>query len=42
VTNAIRELCAGKGFQFADRGIADLQGFEAPVRLFDARWREDS
>jgi class 3 adenylate cyclase len=31
---------AGKAFLFADRGIADLKGFEDPVRLFEVRWRD--
>jgi len=37
---AVRELCAGKGFLFADRGEHVLRGFEDPVRLFEVRWRE--
>ena len=40
VTNVIRELCAGKGFMFSGRGIADLKGFDEPVRLFEVRWAE--
>jgi class 3 adenylate cyclase/pimeloyl-ACP methyl ester carboxylesterase len=40
VANVIRELAAGKGFLFADRGETALRGFEDPVRLFEARWRE--
>jgi class 3 adenylate cyclase len=38
VANVIRELAAGKGFLFADRGSVALRGFEDPVRLFEARW----
>ena len=36
---AVRELCAGKGFLFADRGEHALRGFEDRVRLFEVRWR---
>jgi class 3 adenylate cyclase len=36
----VRELCAGKGFLFADHGERILRGFEDPVRLFEIRWRE--
>ena len=38
---AVRELCAGKGFLFADRGDVVLRGFEDPVRLYQVRWRAD-
>jgi class 3 adenylate cyclase/pimeloyl-ACP methyl ester carboxylesterase len=41
VPDVIRQLVAGKGFLFSDRGDADLRGFDEPVRLFDVRWRED-
>ena len=37
-----RELAAGKGFLFADRGEVALRGFDDPVRLFEVRWREDA
>jgi len=37
---AVRELCAGKGFLFADRGETALRGFEDPVRLYQVRWPE--
>ncbi len=36
----VRELVAGKGFLFADRGETDLRGFEDPVRLYEVRWGE--
>ena len=39
--NVVRELAAGKGFLFADRGETVLRGFEDPVRLYDVRWREE-
>jgi class 3 adenylate cyclase len=41
VSNVIRELAVGKGFQFADRGEIELRGFDDPVRLHEVSWRED-
>jgi class 3 adenylate cyclase len=41
VANVVRELAAGKGFLFADRGEVTLKGFEEPVRLYEVRSRED-
>jgi class 3 adenylate cyclase len=38
VANVVRELAAGKGFLFADRGKMALRGFEDPVRLYEVRW----
>jgi len=38
-SNVVRELAAGKGFLFADRGDVVLRGFEDPVRLYELRWR---
>jgi class 3 adenylate cyclase/pimeloyl-ACP methyl ester carboxylesterase len=40
VANAVRELCAGKGFAFSDRGEFVAKGFEEPVRVYEVRWRE--
>ncbi len=40
VSNVVRELAAGKGFMFAERGETVLRGFDDPVRLFTLRWRE--
>jgi class 3 adenylate cyclase/pimeloyl-ACP methyl ester carboxylesterase len=40
VSNVVRELAAGKGFLFSDRGDTSLRGFEDPVRLYDVSWRE--
>ncbi len=37
-SNVVRELVAGKGFLFADRGDSELRGFEDPVRLYEVRW----
>jgi len=39
-SDVVRQLVAGKGFLFADRGEVALRGFEDPVRLYDVRWRE--
>ena len=39
VSDVVRQLVAGKGFAFADRGEQTLKGFEAPVRLYEVRWR---
>jgi class 3 adenylate cyclase/predicted esterase len=39
-SNVVRELCAGKGFLFADRGETVLRGFEDLARLYEVRWRE--
>jgi len=36
--NVVRELAAGKGFLFADRGKTALRGFGDPVRLHEVRW----
>ncbi|HEV8574559.1 MAG TPA: alpha/beta fold hydrolase [Dehalococcoidia bacterium] len=40
VSNVVRELAAGKGFLFNDRGDHALKGFEDPVRVYEVRWRE--
>jgi len=37
---AVRELCAGKGFLFADAGAHVMRGFEEPVQVFAVRWQE--
>ena len=37
----MKELCIGKGFLFADRGMADLRGFEDPTQLWEVRWQEE-
>jgi class 3 adenylate cyclase len=39
-SDVVRQLVAGKGFHFADRGEVVLRGFEDPVRLFEVRWWE--
>jgi len=40
VSNVVRELAAGKGFLFADRGEMALRGFEDPIHVYDVRWAE--
>jgi class 3 adenylate cyclase len=40
VTDVVRQLAAGKGFTFADRGAVALKGFDEPIRLYEVRWRE--
>ncbi len=40
-TDVVRQLVAGKGILFADKGMAELRGFEDPVRVYDVRWRRD-
>jgi class 3 adenylate cyclase len=37
VSSAVREVCLGKGFEFEDRGVAELKGFSEPVRLYGVR-----
>lgn len=40
VANVVRELVAGKGFKFEDRGLCQLKGFAEPVRIFAVRWSD--
>jgi len=40
VSDVVRQLVAGKGFLFADRGEVALRGFEDPVRLYEMRWQD--
>jgi class 3 adenylate cyclase len=39
-SDVVRQLVAGKGFLFADRGNVALRGFEDPVRLYEVRWQD--
>jgi class 3 adenylate cyclase len=39
VSDVVRQLAAGKGFTFADKGEATLKGFEKPVRLHEVTWQ---
>lgn len=40
VSNAVRELSAGKGFSFKDRGDFEPKGLEQPLRIWEVEWRE--
>ena len=40
VSDVVRQLVAGKGFLFADRGEFVAKGFEEPVRVYEVNWRE--
>ncbi len=35
VSNVVRELCAGKTFEFTSVGEATLKGFDEPVALYE-------
>jgi hypothetical protein len=37
ISNVVRELCAGKRFEFTSTGDATLKGFDKPVALYGAR-----
>jgi adenylate cyclase len=40
VADVVRQLLAGKDFDFADRGTATLKGFEDQVKLWELRWQD--
>jgi len=40
-SDVVRQLVAGKGFLFSDRGDTVLRGYEDPVRLYEVRWGEE-
>ena len=40
VSNAIAELCIGKGLSFENVGDVTLKGFDSPVRAHAAAWRQ--
>jgi len=40
VSNAIAELCIGKGLSFEDVGEVTLKGFDSPVRAHAAAWKQ--
>ncbi|MBI1886293.1 MAG: adenylate/guanylate cyclase domain-containing protein [Chloroflexi bacterium] len=40
VSDVVRQLAAGKGFLFSDRGDVVLRGFEDPARLYEVRWEQ--
>jgi class 3 adenylate cyclase len=35
VSDVVRQVVAGKGFEFEDRGEVELKGFDQPVPLFE-------
>ena len=39
-SDVVRQLVAGKGFSFADRGDVMLKGFDDAIRLYEVRWQE--
>jgi len=39
VSNAVAELCLGKGFQFQEIGEVTLKGFDRPVRAHAVDWK---
>ncbi len=39
VTDVVRQLAAGKGFTFADRGAVALKGFDEPIHLYEVQWQ---
>ncbi len=41
VSDVVRQLAAGKGFLFHDKGTSTLRGFEDPVRLYEVRWQDE-
>jgi class 3 adenylate cyclase len=41
-SNAVRELCIGKAFEFADRGEMSFKGFDTPVRVHEVAWASDA
>jgi class 3 adenylate cyclase len=40
VSNAIPDLCLGKGLSFQDVGEVSLKGFDSPVRAHAAAWKQ--
>jgi class 3 adenylate cyclase len=41
VSDVVRQLVAGKGFLFTDRGEFVAKGFEEPVRVYEVAWRQE-
>jgi class 3 adenylate cyclase len=38
-SSVIRDLCLGKDFTFADRGMVPLKGFDEPMSLYEVNWQ---
>lgn len=41
ISDLVRQLVAGKHYQFEDRGEVSIKGFAEPVRLFCVLWQEE-
>jgi adenylate cyclase len=39
VADVVRQLAAGKGFLFSERGEVGLRGLDDPVRLYELAWK---
>ena len=42
VSDVVRQLVAGKGFLFDDRGEISLKGFNDPTRVYLVRWNPET
>jgi len=40
VSEIVRGICSGKGYQFKNRGGYPMKGFDGDVPLFEVNWRE--
>ena len=40
VSDVVRQLAAGKGFAFVDRGPSSLKGFSEAIPLYELRWKD--
>jgi len=40
VSDVVRQLIAGKGFQIADCGEVEMKGFDSPLHAYEVRWQE--
>ena len=40
VSDVVRGLCTGKGFNFTDCGDFDAKGFQESVRVFQINWQK--
>jgi class 3 adenylate cyclase len=39
-SSVVRELAAGKGFQFVERADALIDGADGAIRVYQLEWRE--
>jgi adenylate cyclase len=42
VSDAVRGICAGKNYRFVTREAFQMKGFDTPITLHEAIWREDT